>query len=120
MATLDARTEDFGQRLQRFSSLLEESLDTATSRAREIAGMYLANKFQNIKGSADTLLELAGIDMEELAPVEVFLPRNPSENVPVTLESLVTETGVLGLWFVARDGRRWKLEFNVRPKGPRR
>jgi len=37
--------------------------------AREIAGMYLANKFQNIRGSADTLLELAGIEMEELAPV---------------------------------------------------
>ena len=29
--------------------------------------MYLANKFQNIKGSADTLLELAEIRMEELA-----------------------------------------------------
>ena len=34
----------------------------------------------------------------------------------MTLESLVTETGVLELWFVALDGRRWKLEFNVRPK----
>jgi alkanesulfonate monooxygenase SsuD/methylene tetrahydromethanopterin reductase-like flavin-dependent oxidoreductase (luciferase family) len=31
--------------------------------------MYLANKFQNIKGAADTLLELAAIDMAELAPV---------------------------------------------------
>ena len=31
--------------------------------------MYLANKFQNIQGSADTLLELAGIEMDELAPV---------------------------------------------------
>jgi alkanesulfonate monooxygenase SsuD/methylene tetrahydromethanopterin reductase-like flavin-dependent oxidoreductase (luciferase family) len=31
--------------------------------------MYLANKFQNIRGSADTLLELADIEMEELAPV---------------------------------------------------
>jgi 5,10-methylenetetrahydromethanopterin reductase len=37
--------------------------------AREIAGMYLANKFQNIRGSADTLLDLAGIEMDELAPV---------------------------------------------------
>jgi 5,10-methylenetetrahydromethanopterin reductase len=37
--------------------------------AREIAGMYLANKFQNIKGSADTLLDLAEIGMDELAPV---------------------------------------------------
>src|SRR6185295_10747967 len=33
------------------------------------AGMYLANKFQNIKGSADTLLDLAEISMEELQPV---------------------------------------------------
>ena len=37
--------------------------------AREIAGMYLANKFQNIRGSADTLLQLAGIEMAELQPV---------------------------------------------------
>ena len=34
--------------------------------------------------------------------------------VPVTLETVVTETGMLQLWCVARDGRRWKLEFNVR------
>jgi hypothetical protein len=39
VSTLDARTEDFGQRLQRFSGLLEESLDTATTRAREIASV---------------------------------------------------------------------------------
>src|SRR5918999_2412951 len=43
--------------------------------AREIAGMYLANKFQNIKGAADTLLELAGIEMEELAPVAEAMER---------------------------------------------
>jgi 5,10-methylenetetrahydromethanopterin reductase len=45
--------------------------DRAAGRdgAREIAGMYLANKFQNIKGSADTLLDLAEIGMEELQPV---------------------------------------------------
>lgn len=43
--------------------------------AREIAGMYLANKFQNIKGAADTLLELAGIEMEELRPVAEAMER---------------------------------------------
>ncbi|HEY4346781.1 MAG TPA: LLM class flavin-dependent oxidoreductase [Gaiellaceae bacterium] len=37
--------------------------------AREIAGMYLANKFQNIKGSADTLLDVAEIDMADLEAV---------------------------------------------------
>ncbi len=29
--------------------------------------MYLANKVQNIKGSADVLLECAGLTFEELA-----------------------------------------------------
>ncbi|HYX88727.1 MAG TPA: LLM class flavin-dependent oxidoreductase [Gaiellaceae bacterium] len=51
--------------------------DRAAGRdgAREIAGMYLANKFQNIKGAADTLLELAGIEMQELAPVAEAMER---------------------------------------------
>jgi alkanesulfonate monooxygenase SsuD/methylene tetrahydromethanopterin reductase-like flavin-dependent oxidoreductase (luciferase family) len=31
--------------------------------------MYLANKVQNIKGSADRLLECAGLTFEELQPV---------------------------------------------------
>jgi 5,10-methylenetetrahydromethanopterin reductase len=43
--------------------------DAGREGAREIAAMYLANKFQNIKGSADTLLELAEIEMAELEPV---------------------------------------------------
>src|SRR6266540_1542451 len=43
--------------------------------AREIAAMYLANKFQNIKGAADTLLELAEIEMEELRPVAEAMER---------------------------------------------
>ncbi|HWE80584.1 MAG TPA: LLM class flavin-dependent oxidoreductase [Gaiellaceae bacterium] len=43
--------------------------DAGRDGAREIAGMYLANKFQNIKGSADTLLDLAEIDMADLAAV---------------------------------------------------
>src|SRR5438093_7851529 len=32
--------------------------------AREIAGMYLANKVQNIRGAADTLLDLAGLEQD--------------------------------------------------------
>jgi 5,10-methylenetetrahydromethanopterin reductase len=51
--------------------------DPAAGRdgAREIAGMYLANKVQNIKGAADTLLELAGIDVEEIRPVAEAMER---------------------------------------------
>jgi molecular chaperone DnaK (HSP70) len=69
--------------------------------------------------AAGSMIDEIGPEMEELAPVEVFLPGNPGETVPVTLESIVTETGMLELWFVARDGRRWKLEFNVRQKAGR-
>jgi 5,10-methylenetetrahydromethanopterin reductase len=43
--------------------------DAGRDGAREIAGMYLANKFQNIQGAADTLLDLAEIEMSELRPV---------------------------------------------------
>ena len=51
--------------------------DRAAGRdgAREIAGMYLANKVQNIKGAADTLLDLAGIEVEEIRPVAEAMER---------------------------------------------
>jgi 5,10-methylenetetrahydromethanopterin reductase len=43
--------------------------DKGREGAREIAGMYLANKVQNIQGSADTLLELAELTQEEIVPI---------------------------------------------------
>jgi 5,10-methylenetetrahydromethanopterin reductase len=46
-----------------------EDRDEGRDGAREIAGMYLANKVQNIRGAADTLLELAEIDPDEIRPV---------------------------------------------------
>ncbi len=67
-----------------------------------------------------TLLDQVSEDIEELAPIEVSLPAqegNQEQVVPVTLETNVTETGMLELWCVAADGRRWKLEFNVREHG---
>ena len=37
--------------------------------AREMAAMYLANKVQNIRGSADILLRSAGLTFEEIRPI---------------------------------------------------
>jgi 5,10-methylenetetrahydromethanopterin reductase len=51
------------------ASIHESDRDTGRDGAREIAGMYLANKVQNIAGAADTLLELAQIDPQEIRPV---------------------------------------------------
>ena len=64
------------------------------------------------------MIEDIGNDLEELSPIQVTLPADGAsgEYVPVTLETVVTETGLLQLWCVARDGRRWKLEFNVRER----
>jgi hypothetical protein len=63
-----------------------------------------------------TLVEEAGEELEELAPVATTLDGPPGGQVPVTLESKVTEVGTLELYCVARDGRRWKLEYNVRER----
>ena len=46
-----------------------EDRDEGRDGAREIAGMYLANKVQNIQGAADTLLDLAGLEQDEIRPV---------------------------------------------------
>src|SRR5207244_6966109 len=51
------------------ASIHETDQDKGRDGAREIAGMYLANKVQNIKGAADTLLDLAGLTQEEIQPV---------------------------------------------------
>jgi len=57
------------------ASIHETDRDTGRDGAREIAGMYLANKVQNIQGAADTLLDLAGIDQDEIRPVAEAMER---------------------------------------------
>jgi 5,10-methylenetetrahydromethanopterin reductase len=51
------------------ASIHESDRDAGRDGAREIAGMYLANKVQNIQGAADTLLDLAGLTQDEIRPV---------------------------------------------------
>ena len=48
VTTLDARTDDFEQRLRRFSGLLDESLDSATARAREIASIVAETSNESV------------------------------------------------------------------------
>jgi 5,10-methylenetetrahydromethanopterin reductase len=51
------------------ASIHESDRSAGRDGAREIAGMYLANKVQNIKGAADTLLDLARLTQDEIRPV---------------------------------------------------
>jgi len=57
------------------ASIHASDRDLGRDGAREIAGMYLANKVQNIKGAADTLLDLAGIEQDEIRPVAEAMER---------------------------------------------
>jgi 5,10-methylenetetrahydromethanopterin reductase len=57
------------------ASIHETDRDAGREGAREIAGMYLANKVQNIQGAADTLLDLAGITQDEIRPVAEAMER---------------------------------------------
>jgi molecular chaperone DnaK (HSP70) len=64
-----------------------------------------------------TWIEEIGEDLQEMPSMEVHFPGgDANERVRVSFETVVTETGMLQLWCVARDGRRWKLEFNVRER----
>jgi 5,10-methylenetetrahydromethanopterin reductase len=64
---------DIGSTL--IASIHETDRDLALDGAREIAGMYLSNKIRNIKGTAETLLELADISREEIEPIAEALDR---------------------------------------------
>jgi alkanesulfonate monooxygenase SsuD/methylene tetrahydromethanopterin reductase-like flavin-dependent oxidoreductase (luciferase family) len=54
---------------------IDEDRERGRDGAREIAGMYLANKVQNIQAAADTLLECAGLSQEEIGPVADAMER---------------------------------------------
>ena len=54
---------------------IDQDRDRGREGAREIAGMYLANKVQNIQASADTLLEKAELTMDEIRPVAEAMER---------------------------------------------
>jgi 5,10-methylenetetrahydromethanopterin reductase len=54
---------------------ISEDREQGRDGAREIAGMYLANKVQNIQAAADTLLECAGLTQDEIVPVAEAMER---------------------------------------------
>src|SRR3954453_17699148 len=48
---------------------VDQGRERGPGRARQSAGMYLANKVQNIQAAADTLLECARLTQDEIRPV---------------------------------------------------
>ena len=67
--------------------------------------------------AGDVIEDLAG-DLDEMPSMQVNFADESGGVVPVSFETTITELGQLQLWCVATDGRRWKLEFNVRERIP--
>ena len=55
-------------------------------------------------------------ELTELHPIETLMEKQDSEAklAKVQLKSKVTELGVLELWCVGEEGKKWKLEFDIR------
>jgi hypothetical protein len=56
-------------------------------------------------------------ELQELNEIQATLPaegRTPGDVVQVKLHAVATEAGTLELVAVAREGQRWKVEFDVR------
>ncbi len=57
------------------ASIHESDRERGLDGAREIAGMYLANKVQNIQGAADVLLQKANLEQDEIRPIAEAMER---------------------------------------------
>lgn len=95
---------------QEFALVLGEP---ATFRFFSRNTRQMANGAEPLVG---TIIKTWKKDLTELHPVETHLDKtdNDGKTVCVKLKSKVTELGVLELWCVANDGRKWKLEFDIR------
>lgn len=95
---------------QEFALILGEQ---ATFRFFSHATPLLADGREPIVG---TLVRNWKQELTELHPIEAVLPKEEGDGktVRVRLKSKVTELGVLELWCCSPDGRKWKLEFDIR------
>ncbi|MDR3625115.1 MAG: Hsp70 family protein [Chlamydiales bacterium] len=78
---------------------------------------HSTEKFSNgLAPTPGVLLAECLDELRELHPIETLLDKQGIEGslVRVTLSSKVTELGSFQLWCRAQDGRKWKLEFDIR------
>ncbi len=81
----------------------------------EAATFELMGSLERPEDKAGEVVEDWADTLSPVALLETTLPGRPGAAVPVTIEVRLTEVGTLEVWCVAiEDGRRWKLEFNVR------
>ncbi len=65
----------------------------------------------------DILEDWEDEDISEMPSMKIFLEAEGEEKsgvIPVTLETHITEIGTIELWCVSRNGKKRKLEFDIR------
>ncbi|CUI17330.1 putative chaperone protein dnaK [Candidatus Protochlamydia naegleriophila] len=95
---------------QEFALILGEQ---ATFRFFSHATPKLSN---GVEPEAGTIVRNWKQELTELHPIETLLDKKEGDGktTRVKLKAKVTELGVLELWCVAPDERKWKLEFDTR------
>ena len=83
IADLDGRSQDLGERLSRFSSLLDESLEAAATRARDIARVIADSSLEGQK-AVDASLETAASRASDIARV---IAESSSEGAKAIVEN---------------------------------
>jgi molecular chaperone DnaK (HSP70) len=83
----------------------------------EPAGFDFLGSTVRHKDAVGAIVEDWESEILPITNLETTLDGDTGSTVPVILEVNITEVGTLELWCVSRsDGRKWKLEFNVREK----
>lgn len=87
--------------------------ETATFRFFSHATPKLSDGIEPVMG---TVVRKWKQELKELHPIEARLDKaeGDGKTIRVKVGSRVTELGVLELWCKAADGRKWKLEFDIR------
>ena len=110
ISTLDIRTEDLDQRLKRFAGLLDESLEAAGARAREIARVVsessvesahvIADQFERMRATAESERERTSESMravyEQATGESDTLLRQAADRFAEIMTSMKTMTAEMG------------------------
>ncbi len=83
----------------------------------ETAKFDFLSSIVRMDDTAGSMVEDWEGEIEPITTIETTLEGEHGTVIPVIIQVKLTEIGTLELWCVSRqDGRRWKLEFNVREK----
>lgn len=95
-----------------------ENQEFALVVGEPVSFRFFSHATPSLMGGIGTIVKQWKQELTELHPLETKLEKGESDgkSIHVKLKAHVTELGILELWCVAGDGRKWKLEFDIRER----